>query len=58
MNTPNIYIHDYSLSWLGTDTSMKSGRVNLVLWSQTSSLSKMMQQNLYRQNDTDDILYR
>ena len=26
-------IHDHSLSWLGTDTSIKSGGVKLVLWA-------------------------
>jgi len=40
MYTPNIHIHDRSLSWLGT---VKSGRVKLVFCSQTSSLSEMMQ---------------
>ena len=28
---PNTQIHDRSLSWLGTDISIKSGRVKLVL---------------------------
>jgi hypothetical protein len=32
-NRPNIPIHDRALTWLDTDTSIKSGRVNLVLWS-------------------------
>ena len=26
INTPNTNIHDLSLSWLGTSTSVKSGR--------------------------------
>ena len=26
--------HNHSLSWLGTDTSIKSDRVKLVLWTQ------------------------
>jgi len=30
-----LLTHIYTLSWLGTDTSIKSGRVKLVLWSQT-----------------------
>ena len=30
INTPNTYIQDHSLTWLGTDIS-KSGGVNLVL---------------------------
>ena len=28
--------------WLGTDTSIKSGRVKLCLWHQASPLSEMM----------------
>jgi hypothetical protein len=35
-------IHDCSLSWLGTDISVKSDRVKLVLWAQTSLLIVMM----------------
>ena len=35
-------IHDCSLSWLGTDISVKSDRVKLVLWAQTSLLNVMM----------------
>ena len=35
----NTNIHDNSLSWLGTGTSIKSGRVKLVLCAQTSSLT-------------------
>ena len=31
IDTPNTQIHDHSLSWLGTGTSIKSGRVKLVL---------------------------
>jgi hypothetical protein len=30
--TTNAQIHDSSLPWLGTDTSIKSGGVKLVLW--------------------------
>jgi hypothetical protein len=35
-------IHDFSHSWLGTDTSVKSDSVKLVLWAQTSLLNVMM----------------
>ena len=31
---PNIQIHDRSLYWLGTGTSIKSGGVKLDLWAQ------------------------
>ena len=31
--TPNTHIHDCSLSWPGTGTSIKSGGVNLLLWA-------------------------
>ena len=27
IDTPNTLLHDHSLSWLGTGTSIKSGRV-------------------------------
>ena len=27
IDIPNTHVHDRSLSWLGTDTSIKSGRV-------------------------------
>jgi len=40
-DTHNTQIHDGSLSWLYTDTSIKSGRVKLVLWALTSPLSDM-----------------
>jgi hypothetical protein len=30
IDTPSTQIHDLSLSWLGTDTSIKSGGVKLV----------------------------
>ena len=30
----NIQIHDRSISWLGTGTSINSGEVKLVLWAQ------------------------
>jgi hypothetical protein len=42
MDTPNIQIHDCSLSWLGTGTSIKSGRIRLVLLAEISTLSEMM----------------
>jgi hypothetical protein len=32
VNTPNSKMRDPSLSWLGTGTSIKSGRVKLILW--------------------------
>ena len=32
IDTPNTQIHDCSVSWLDTDTSIKSGAVKLVLW--------------------------
>jgi hypothetical protein len=41
IDIPNTKIHGHSLSWLGTDTSIKSGRGKLALWAQTS-LSEMM----------------
>jgi len=31
--------HDRSHSWIGIDTSIKSGGVELVLWAQTSPLN-------------------
>ena len=40
IDTPNTQIHDPSLSWLGTGTLIKSGRVKLVL---QSLFSEMMQ---------------
>jgi hypothetical protein len=39
----NTQIHDRSLSWLGTCTSIKSIRVKLVLWDETSPLVKLGQ---------------
>ena len=38
LNNPNTQIHDHSLSWLCTGTSIKFGRVKLVLWTQASPL--------------------
>jgi hypothetical protein len=34
INTNHTQLHDHSLSWLGTGTSIKSGRVKLALWVQ------------------------
>ena len=42
IDTPNLQIHDRSLSWLGTGTAIKSGGLKIVVWAQTSSLSEMM----------------
>ena len=36
IDTPNTQIHDRSLSWLGTGTSITSGGVKLVLGAQAS----------------------
>ena len=38
----HIYIHECSLSWLSTDTSIDSGGVKLAIWAQTSTVSKIM----------------
>ena len=43
IDTSNTQIHDRSLSWLGTCTSIKSIRVKLVLWDETSPLVKLGQ---------------
>jgi len=29
IDTPNTHIHNHSLSWLGTDTSVRSDRVKI-----------------------------
>jgi hypothetical protein len=34
ITVPNTYLHDISLLWLSTGTSIKSGGVKLVLWQQ------------------------
>ena len=34
-NTPDTNIHDRSFAMLGTGSSINSGRVKLVLWTQT-----------------------
>ena len=36
IDTHNKHIHDCSFSWLGRDTSIKSGSVKLGLWKKTS----------------------
>ena len=41
IDNPNTQIHDLSLSWLGTGTLIKSGRVKLGLWTQTYDCIKM-----------------
>jgi hypothetical protein len=40
--TSNPQIHDLSLAWLDTDTSIKTGWIKLVLWFQTTIHSEMM----------------
>ena len=40
--TSNPQIHDISLSWFGTGTSIKSEGIKLVLWFQTTIHSEMM----------------
>ena len=42
IESSNTYIHDCSLFWNGTDTSIQSDEDQLVLWTQSSSLIKMM----------------
>ena len=37
---PSTHIHDHTLTWHGTGTSIKSGGVDLVTWIQRSPLSK------------------
>jgi hypothetical protein len=41
-NTGNTQAQRRSLSLIDTGTSIKSGGIKLVLWTQTSSLSEMM----------------
>ena len=41
-----IQIRDSSLFWFDTGTSMKSVRIKLILWAQTSLLGEVMGQNL------------
>jgi hypothetical protein len=42
IDTSNIYINNRSLSWLGTGTSINSGRIKLVLWTQALPLSELV----------------
>jgi hypothetical protein len=42
IDTCNTHIHDRSLSWLDTDTSIKSGGLKLALRAQASLLNVMM----------------
>ena len=42
IDTPNTQIHDWSIFWLGTGTSIKRGGDILVLWAKISPLSEMM----------------
>jgi hypothetical protein len=42
IDSPNTHVHDHSLSWLGTGTWIKSGRVKIVLWTQIYPLSEAM----------------
>ena len=34
-DTPTTHIHDLSLSWIGTRTLIKSGAIQVVLWTKT-----------------------
>jgi hypothetical protein len=43
IDTPKTQVHDHSLSWLCTGTSIKSVRVNIVLLTQTFAIGEMMQ---------------
>ena len=49
-------MQDSSLSWLGTGTSVKSGRVKLVLWTQTSPPCEIMMSCKCELNDNLHIL--
>jgi hypothetical protein len=42
IDTSNTQIHDRSFSVFGPGTSMKSGRVKIVVWVQISSVSEMI----------------
>ena len=42
IDTPYTQIHDRSLSWLGTSTSIKRDGVKLALWDQTFPFREMM----------------
>jgi hypothetical protein len=52
---PITHIHDCSLSWLGIGTSIKSGEVKLILWSQTSPLLKTTLHRYYKHLDSVDF---
>jgi hypothetical protein len=45
--TSNTQIHDRSLSWLNTSTSIKGGGGKLVLWAKISLLSEMIRSCTY-----------
>jgi hypothetical protein len=42
MDAHSTHIYDRSLSVLGTGTSVKNGKVKLVLWTHISTLSEMI----------------
>ena len=42
IDIPNVLIHNRSLSWLGTGTSIKCGGVKLVLWAQAPSVKNII----------------
>ena len=42
INTHSAHMHNRSLSWFVTGTSIQNGGVKLVLWTQTFPLSEMM----------------
>ena len=48
IDTPNSQIHDRSISWFGTVTSVISGGVKLVLWAQSSLLLDILLLNVQR----------
>jgi len=58
IDTPSTHIHDLSLSWLGTNTSITGGEVKLLLWDKTlknhlhiltyHNMFQMIQRSYYR----------
>ena len=46
IETTTAHVYDWSRSCLGTDTSIKSDGVNLVLWDQISPISEMVHSSL------------
>jgi hypothetical protein len=46
IDTPNTQIHDTSLSWLGTDTSLKGGGVKVVTESEINAFFHLCQANI------------